>query len=114
MQHCPAGGDGRTDEEKPSQFSSRPPCCAKLFSRAVPQSKAISRPLDPIQARASPQTVWKWGIVTLYGLVVFSMIPFHEPWRDEAHTWLIARDLSYGGIVQQMHYEGYPPLWFLL
>jgi hypothetical protein len=38
----------------------------------------------------------------------------HEPWRDEAQAWLIARDLPLGGVIAQMGYEGSPALWHLL
>ncbi len=38
----------------------------------------------------------------------------HQPWRDEAQSWLIARDLSPLGIIRQMPYEGTPPLWHLI
>jgi hypothetical protein len=38
----------------------------------------------------------------------------HEPWRDEAQAWLIARDLDLWGIFKQMSYEGHLPLWHML
>ena len=38
----------------------------------------------------------------------------HEPWRDEAQSWLISRDCSIAGIVALMKYEGHPCLWHLL
>lgn len=39
----------------------------------------------------------------------------HEPWRDEAEGWLIARDSpSLGSFFQAMRYEGTPTLWYLL
>lgn len=38
----------------------------------------------------------------------------HEPWRDEAQAWLIARDLPPSSILAQMRYEGSPALWHLL
>jgi hypothetical protein len=40
---------------------------------------------------------------------------FHEPWRDEAHAWLLARDST--GLVtllRNSRYEGAPVLWHLL
>jgi len=47
-------------------------------------------------------------VVTLFGLVN------HAPWRDEAQSWLIVRDLRLSGVINQMPYEGTPPLWHLL
>lgn len=46
-------------------------------------------------------------------LTVFSTVR-HEPWRDEAQAWLIARDLPLAGLFAQMTYEGSPALWHLL
>ena len=44
--------------------------------------------------------------------IITAIITFlHEPWRDEAQSWLIARDLSIVEIVKQMKYEGHPCLW---
>ena len=70
--------------------------------------------LSTFRSNNRRENFWKWTIVVVYGLVVLAIVPVHEPWRDEAHTWLIARDLSVPGILRQLHYEGYPPLWFLM
>ena len=38
----------------------------------------------------------------------------HEPWADEAQSWIIARDASCGEIIWDIsRYEGTFPLWFL-
>lgn len=42
------------------------------------------------------------------------MLYFHEPWRDEAQAWLIARDVPLLRIPEYMHYEGHPCLWHLI
>lgn len=47
-------------------------------------------------------------VITLWGLIN------HAPWRDEAQAWLIVRDLPFSGVIQQMSYEGTPPLWHLI
>ncbi|WP_236028004.1 ABC transporter permease [Bifidobacterium pongonis] len=40
---------------------------------------------------------------------------FHEPWFDEAQSWLIARDASFRDmLLVRPHYEGHPPLWWLM
>ncbi|MFA5131636.1 MAG: hypothetical protein WC467_04455 [Patescibacteria group bacterium] len=46
--------------------------------------------------------------ITLYGAII------HQPWRDEAQSWLIARDLNPIGIIKQLPYEGTPPLWHFI
>lgn len=38
----------------------------------------------------------------------------HEPYRDEAQKWLLARDASIGELFAQLPYEGSPALWPLL
>ena len=39
---------------------------------------------------------------------------FHEPWRDEAQSWLLARDLNIIDLFKQMKYEGHPCFWHLI
>ena len=47
--------------------------------------------------------------------VVAVVMYFHEPWFDEAQSWLIARDSSFADLLTlRPHYEGHPPLWTLL
>jgi hypothetical protein len=54
-------------------------------------------------------------VLALYCALVGAIIPFHEPWGDEAHAWMIARDNSAWEIIRyRLHYEGAPPLWHLL
>lgn len=55
-----------------------------------------------------------WLIWLIFLSVVWWGIFNHQPWRDEAQAWLIARDLSVTEIFQQMPYEGSPPLWHLM
>ncbi len=38
----------------------------------------------------------------------------HEPWRDEAQAWLMARDQSIGELIHSMGYEVTPGLWHLM
>lgn len=49
-----------------------------------------------------------------YAAVVLAMVPLHEPWRDEAQAWLIARDLGVAEIIRQSAAEGSPCLWQLV
>lgn len=51
----------------------------------------------------------------LYLILNITLTVFHEPWYDEAESWLIARDASWYDILYiRPHYEGHPPLWHLL
>ena len=58
---------------------------------------------------------WQWVVLAVYVVVVITVMCFHEPWFDEAQSWLIARDCSWHDLLLvRPHYEGHPPLWWLL
>ena len=42
------------------------------------------------------------------------LVQYHEPVRDEAQSWLIARDTGPLSIFQVLSYEGHPVLWYYL
>lgn len=60
----------------------------------------------------------KWPeiiVLCLYAGLLGFVAYFHEPWFDEAQSWLIARAAS----LKEMffiipHYEGHPPLWWFV
>lgn len=57
----------------------------------------------------------EFGALLAYVFLLFALLCFHEPWYDEAQAWLIARDASFREMLFVIpHYEGHPPLWFLL
>lgn len=59
----------------------------------------------------------RWRPITFiaYVVVIVCVMAFHEPWFDEAQSWLIARDASFRDILLlRPHYEGHPPLWWLM
>ena len=68
----------------------------------------------------SSKTTWlarHFRALTLlaYLVIVVIVMCFHEPWFDEAQSWLIARDSSFADLLTlRPHYEGHPPLWTLL
>lgn len=59
-------------------------------------------------------------ILNITILIIFIIITLfvgahHEPWADEAQSWLIARDASVSEILLKVErYEGTPPIWHLL
>jgi len=57
---------------------------------------------------------FEWGVLIAYAAYLLVMLPLHEPWRDEAQAWLIARDLDLIGIISQSAAEGSPALWQLV
>ncbi|HOV25956.1 MAG TPA: hypothetical protein PK566_06320 [Pseudobacteroides sp.] len=43
------------------------------------------------------------------------IMKYHEPWFDEAQSWLIARDSSFFDMIWNvLRYEGHPPLWYIV
>lgn len=38
----------------------------------------------------------------------------HEPWRDEANVWLMAKELSPARLFAEIRYQGHPCLWYLI
>lgn len=56
----------------------------------------------------------EYVFLIFYIIFTFILMVYHEPWRDEAQSWLIARDLSFIDIFRQMKYEGHPCLWHLI
>lgn len=54
-------------------------------------------------------------VLLIYSVMLIAVICFHEPWYDEAQSWLIARDASFREMLVKIpHYEGHPPLWWLI
>lgn len=59
--------------------------------------------------------IYLFGIFILYVILNFYIGSFHEPWSDEAQSWLLARDCSVRDlIVNALKYEGHPILWYLI
>lgn len=62
----------------------------------------------------------KKSYLNLLIFITFSVLSFsvginHEPWADEAQSWLIARDCSFYDIIfTRCSYQGAPFLWFYI
>ena len=56
----------------------------------------------------------EWGLVAFVAGVSLASALTHEPWRDETHAWLLARDWGAWELLGQMRYEGHFALWHLL
>lgn len=56
----------------------------------------------------------EWVALAAYASLLAWMIPFHEPWADEAQAWMLARSLPLGPLFHTyLGYEGSPGLWHL-
>ena len=53
-------------------------------------------------------------LLVVYCAIAFFMVRIHEPWMDELHSWVMARDLSFGELLAAMREEGHFCLWYLL
>ncbi len=56
----------------------------------------------------------RWILFGAYVLLTIWLTANHELWRDEADSWLLARDGSLLDIFRIMPDAGHPPLWYLL
>lgn len=64
---------------------------------------------------AARQSRWDLFFWILSTLLIFTAIPFHEPWRDEAQALLLVADSeSWWDMVLRVRWEGHPLLWFAL
>ena len=53
-------------------------------------------------------------IGVVYACVTLFTVLNHEPWRDEAQFWLIARDCSLPQLLCEMPYQTHAALWYLI
>jgi hypothetical protein len=53
-------------------------------------------------------------VLLIYVAAVGAVAAQHEPWRDEADGWLIARDGGAGDLIEYTRHGGTPALWHLL
>lgn len=56
-----------------------------------------------------------FAVWVTYFAMLARVIPWHEPWSDEAQAWLLARDLSIPQLLfHYLRYESHPALWYLI
>ena len=48
-----------------------------------------------------------WIFFALYAVLTLTAVFCHEPWRDELHTWVMARELSAFELIYWMRYDGH-------
>ncbi len=53
-------------------------------------------------------------VISIFIVLAGLSSEFHEPWSDEAQSFLIARDTSLSEVLSYMKYEGTPPLWVFI
>ena len=55
-----------------------------------------------------------WGVMIFYCFFTALGTLHHELWYDEAQAWCLARDNTFPELLNQLTYEGHPPLWYLV
>jgi len=55
-----------------------------------------------------------WIIFILYSILNLILMLYHEPWRDEIHAWLMAKELSVPELIVASRFDGHPILWHLI
>jgi hypothetical protein len=60
-----------------------------------------------------PAALWAL-VMTVYVAATLFATLHHEPWRDEADSWLLVRDNDLSEVFARMPYAGTPGLWYLL
>src|SRR5204863_9303328 len=65
----------------------------------------------------APRRMKRWIppiALAVYAIGVAIIELHHEPWRDEADCWLLARDAGFATFFHRMGLSGTPGLWHLL
>lgn len=76
--------------------------------------QSIGRLRDWIESQLARNHVWVAALCCA-ALLQLSLIVTHRPWLDEWQALLISRQTpTLGTMLDQLHYEGHPPLWYLL
>jgi hypothetical protein len=57
---------------------------------------------------------FEWSAMIIFTLYMAVCLYTHEPWLDEAQSFLLVRDLSLPDLLKQLRYEGHPAVWYLL
>lgn len=68
------------------------------------------------EERIKPQlsNILLGSAIVIYALCTFFTLLHHEPWRDEAYAWLIARDANLIEFFRLRAYDLSPSLWYLI
>lgn len=71
--------------------------------------------MDLVALRKAVALPKQWiAVLAAYAAVVAATVPRHEPWFDEAQSWLLGRDLTLPKLIGWIRYEGTPPLWQII
>ena len=60
------------------------------------------------------KNIWCGVIFAVYAVITLIGALNHEIWYDEGQAWVIVRDNDFMGVINQLKYEGHPPLWYAI
>lgn len=60
------------------------------------------------------ELILKVVVTIVFAILLIFLARFHEPWSDEAQSFLLARDNNISELFYYMKYEGTPPLWVII
>jgi len=59
--------------------------------------------------------VLDYVMIAVYAVITFLLVFKHEPWRDEAQSWLLVQNSSlWELLVHHIRYQQHPALWYLI
>jgi hypothetical protein len=86
----------------------------------APEAAAPVPVTGPPPAAAGAASQWgrralPWAVWAVYAWVLWRAVRRHEPWGDETHAWMLARENGYWQLMwEELRYEGSPGLWHTL
>ena len=61
--------------------------------------------------KAKKRTILYITIFIIYVIINTILMLHHEPWRDEVHSWLMAKELNLKQLFIESKFDGHPILW---
>jgi hypothetical protein len=86
---------------------------AVIVAQVALAGRDFSRTISTMRALASVDRAPALAF-GLFVILTTTLVAYHEPWRDEADAWLMARDASVGRLFHYAGYSGAPALWYLI
>lgn len=87
--------------------------CARIGRLSV-RFEGVLDGFEAALARGHGPAAPAFVLLAAYALLLGVGFSLHEPWRDETHAWLLARDMSVPELWRNAGTEGHPIGWHLL
>src|SRR5438270_13480177 len=70
--------------------------------------------LYSVQKKVRTEDLPPFLLLAAYIAATLVLALHHEPWRDEADSWLVVNNASIPAMLEWTRYAATPPLWYLL